>query len=769
MDYFSYIGFAQLEKKMKFVKNYKLRNGEFDFKDYQSDVDLDKEEIIKILGEVSAESYTYLKHYPIINTPLNTLKGELITRPRKERVKALDEISESEILSHRTELLFKAAIDKLQGKLDQMSPEEQNQYYSDLQSKISSYSTKAEQWGNKALTAFKYYFNYQEKNEDGFADFLTCAEEFHHFYPDNSKIGFNYKIENPVNVWYLGSPNARKTSDCWAVGTLELMSISQIVDEFKLSKQEVDQLVSKELSMDGNLMYTSQTPTLPDPTLWQWAMNMSLDQLANATLLNSMSFGNQQYHAVVKAYWKGKKKLFKRTYLDEEGYQRTEYVDETYKKDPASGDISLEEEWINQWFRSTKIGPYVYKEIEELEFNDTCPIVGIINTTKNTKGKSLLDLMKPYQVLYNVCMNQIWELLSKEIGVVYLGDLKLIPNKDSDDPIEHMIWQAKEKGTIFVDTSAENAGGDVRFNQITRLDLSRSMEIQTRIQLAQALRMECWELIGVTRERAGSVMASQSATGVNASLSQSYSQTELWFKFHEDLMRDVLQTAINIMQWVELKKPESILNYVNSDLDNIFFKINREELLRDLFVFATNAKEDKEMMDTLKQLMQPAMQNGADLMDLAEILSANAENKIKDVLKRIQDRKDRQLQQQQELEQQQLEQQQQQFEIAQQQLQQQHQEAINNENLNKQLDREAKIQVAQIQAMGYDKDAETDNTGQIAEATKLALEKSKLTFEQMVKMKELEQEDERMKIDREELKSREKIAAVKKKQSNKKK
>ena len=759
MDYFSSIGFAQLERKRNIVKNYKLRNGEFDFKDYMSSPELNQ--VDKILGNMDENEYSYLRHYPIINPPLNTLKGELIGRPRKERVKAVDEMSVSEILSHRTEVLFQAVIERLQGKYEQDEqgnyPEE---YYKNLQNNLVNYTTEAEQWGNKALKMFKSFFNYAEKNEDGFMDFLTAGEEFHHFFPDNSKIGFRYKVENPVNVWYLGSANSRYTEDCWSVGTLELQSISNILDDFKLDADEIEQLTKKQLSMDGNVMYTTQTPTLPDPTLIQWSMNYSLEQLADATLLNSLAFGNQQYHAVVKAYWRGKKKLFKRTYLDEEGYQREEYVDETYKFSKKEGDISLKEEWINQWYKSARIGPYVYKEIEELEWNDTCPIVGIVNHTKNTKGKALLDLMKGYQASYNVCMNQVWDLLSKEIGVVFLGDLKLVPKKDSDNPIELMLWEARERGAMFVDTSIENTGGNVQFNQLSRVDLTRSVEIQTRLQIAEALQNYCWELIGISRQRTGNVMASETAQGTNIALSQSFAQTEIWFKFHEDLMTKVLQTSLNIMQWTELKKPESILNYLNSELDNVFFKINKNELLRNLMVNVTSAKEDKDMVENLKQLMQPAMQNGADLVEMAEILSANTENKLKDILKKIQERKEKREGEINQMEQQKMQQSQEQFQQQQEMLQAQHEEAIANENANKQADRENKIAVATITTIGFEKNDET-NTVDIEGASTLALKQSKQNFEQLVQMQKLKHEDKRLRLEEETIKSRERMARMK--------
>jgi hypothetical protein len=771
MDYFSSIAFMQLDKKKLIVKNYKLRNGEFDFKDYSDSAEL--RQIDEILHNYNETDFTYLRHYPIINSPLNTLKGELIGRPRRERVKAIDDLSASEILEYRSNLLYQEIVKRLQNKFaPETTPEGQSEmpeeYYKELSDKLTSYTTAAEQWGNKAIKAFKHYFNYSEKNEDGFMDFLTAGEEYHHFYPDNSKIGFKYKVENPINVWYLGSANVRYTTECWAVGTLELASISNILDEFTLDEKEIEQLTSKSVSMDGNIMYTTQTPTLPDPSLLHWSMNFSLQQLADATLLNSLAFGNQQYHAVVKAYWKGKKKIFKRVYLDDEGYQRFEYVDESYKFSKEHGDLSLEETWVNQWYRATRIGPYVYKEIEEVEFNDTCPIVGIVNHTKNTKGKSLLDLMKGYQAAYNVCMNQIWELLAKEVGVVFLGDLKLVPKKNSDDPIEQWMYEARERGVVFVDSSIENTGGPVQFNQVSRVDLTRSSEIQSRIMLAQSLRNECWELIGISRQRVGSVLASESATGTNAALSQSFSQTEPWFKFHEDLMTMVIQTALNIMQYVELRKPESILNYLNSDLDNIFFKINRQELLRNLHVYATNSKEDKEKVEMLKQLLQPAMQNGADLSDAVQILSADSENRIKDVLRKIQERKDK-------MEKMRMDQQNRAMELKQQEMQmnaelsqKQHEEKMMNDNMNAQADRETKIQIAEIQSLSYERN-DIDNTADIAKATENALDVSKQNFEKMIRMKELQQEDRRMDIDEEQLKSREEIAKMKNKNTKKKK
>jgi CBS-domain-containing membrane protein len=100
--------------------------------------------------------------------------------------------------------------------------------------------------------------------------------------------------------------------------------------------------------------------------------------------------------------------------------------------------------------------------------------------------------------------------------------------------------------------------------------------------------------------------------------------------------------------------------------------------------------------------------------------------------------------------------------------QKQHEEKMMNDNMNAQADRETKIQIAEIQSLSYERN-DIDNTADIAKATENALDVSKQNFEKMIRMKELQQEDRRMDIDEEQLKSREEIAKMKNKNTKKKK
>jgi len=765
LDYFANIAFAQYKQNVTFRKNYRLFNGEFNFEDYNNSAEI--QEMIQYLSDVpeqDPEIPQHLRHYSIVTPPVNQLKGELNNRPHKYKVKAVDDDAVNETIDFRTNLIKDFFLQNLYSSLEgqEVSPEQRMEMEQQIQNQILDYTSTAEEWGNKLLNALKYAFKFKDKSQQSFLDFLITGKQFHHFYPDNSRIGFNYKVENPSNVWYLANRNAQTTDDCWALGTIEVLSMSEIIERYTLTGEEVEHLNERALQNLRNNEYSPLAPALPDPQdpLWQLTFE-NVGDFANGGIdTNVFSFNSQHAFTVVTAYWQSKKKIFKRTYLDEDGYQQEMFVSEDYQFDKETGDVSLEELWINEWWRGIKIGADIYIEVEPLEFIDKAPIVGIINTSRNTQGKSLLDLLKPYQVLYNICMNQLWELLEKEIGVVFLGDLKVVPKKDSQDPIETMLWNAKNRGTLLIDTSIENTGGAVQFNQFSRLDLTRSAEIQVRIQLAQQLRAEAYHLIGITPQRLGSAQASEAATVNNNALQQSFAQTETWFAWHDSTMRDVYQTILEIAQYIELQKPTSTLNYLNSDLENVFLRVNNNELLHELFVFVSSYAEDKHTLDQLKQLAQPAMQNGAELSEMLDLFTADSERSLRKTLQDVQKRKQAILDQQNAMQQQQMQQQQEQFEMKIQLDEQRRREESAREDMNKELDRQNRLEVEKLRGIANEGSFSPtiDTTDLLIKQTKVSQEISKQNFEKSMKSKEMTLKEKELALKEKDIDTKYKIA-----------
>jgi len=542
------------------------------------------------------------------------------------------------------------------------------------------------------------------------------------------------------------------------------MELSEIIESIPdLTKEEIDHLRSSLQDYglinvrESNLGNPNAVPGIDsvtydtfDPLVLQTRMIIESEMKENNDGLkdflgltsNVSSFGYK--YVVVRCYWLSKKKIGKLIYIDELGNEQSVLVDENYKSGTMPTQQSLEWGWINQWYQGIKIGPDIY-HVKPFKLLNYCPIIGITYEVKNTEAKSLVDLMKPFQVLYNVCMNQLYKLLEKEVGKVYLTSIRHIPvpkDGDAQDALDIWEMEARNRGVVFIDDSPENLKSPSSFNQFRDIDLTRTQEIQSRYTLAQQLKNECWELVGMSRQRMGSITASESATGVNTAVSQSYAQTEPWFVAHEYVMGQLYQAIIDAALYVESKKPQSTLSYITSEGESAFVSVNGSDLrFRDLKVFLTNRPEDTQMFNELRQLAQPLMQNGGSLYDVIELYSTKSMRAMKKVFKDLRDKQEAMEQQKLQIQQQQVEQQ---GQIAQAQLQQaqiQKEQDIANQNYQNELDRINKKEIALIAAeaknMGPLSDVDKTGTPDVLEISKLNAEQERTTRDYQAKMADL--------------------------------
>lgn len=796
MDYFANKAYAEYVKNRDtFVKNYDLVKGILRMEDFYQEPQV-KSFTDMLTADLGLPAY--VKHYSIITTPINELVGEISKRPDAFRIKAFDNDSQSEELEFKTQILQEYVINQAKQKIAEklaMSGEEIDNEQLDqltmeeVKDELDNYTSVAEKWANHVLTCQKADFTLKEKSEDAFRDMLISAREFYHIYEDNSKVGYNIEVANPKNTWFLTTPDRKYTSDttgraqgAYAAGTVQVMELSEIIESIPdLTKKEIDHLRSSLQDYglinvrESNLGNPNAAPGIDsvqydtyDPLVLQTRMMIESEMKENNDGLkdflgltsNVSSFGYK--YVVVRAYWLSKKKIGKLIYIDELGNEQSTLVDESYKSGTIPTEESLEWGWINQWYQGTKIGPDIY-HIKPFKLLNYCPIIGITYEVKNTEAKSLVDMMKPFQVLYNVCMNQLYKLLEKEVGKVQLMSIRHIPipkDGDAQDALDIWEMEARNRGVVFIDDSPENLKSPSSFNQYTSLDLTRTQEIQARYNLAMQLKNECWELVGMSRQRMGSITASESATGTNAAITQSYAQTEPLFVAHEYILGQLYQAIIDASLYVESKKPQSTLSYITSEGESAFVQVNGSELkFRDLKVFATNRPEDKQMFAEIRGLSQAVIQNGGSLHDVIELYSTNSIRQMKKVFKTLKSRQeelqDAKLQQQQ----QQLDQQQQQAEAQLQLAQQQQQEKIANENYQSELDRINKKEVALIVAesknMGPLSDIDTSGVPDVLEISKLATEESRAIKDYQSKMADIQSKNkvaaDKLAIEREKL------------------
>ena len=796
MDYFANKAYAEYVKNRDtFVKNYDLIKGILRMEDFY------QEPQVKSFTDMMTADLqlpAYVKMYSIMTTPVNELVGEITKRPDSFRVKAFDDDSKAEELQFKTEILQQYVVNQARQKIiekaalkgEQIDEEQLSQMTMEqVKDVLDSYTSVAEKWANHVLTCQKAEFNLKEKSEDAFRDMLISGREFYHIYEDNSKLGFNVEVANPKNTWFLTTPDRKWISDptgraqgAYAAGTVQVMELSEIIESIPdLTKEEIDHLrsslqdyglINVRESNLGNPDAIPGTDSIMydtfDPLVLQTRMIIESEMKENNDGLkdflgltsNVSSFGYK--YVVVRSYWISKKKIGKVIYLDELGNEQSMLVDENYKSGTIPTQQSLEWGWINQWYQGTKIGPDIY-HIKPFKLLNYCPIIGTTFEVKNTEAKSLVDLMKPFQVLYNVCMNQLYKLLEKEVGKVYLTSIRHIPvpkDGDAQDALDVWEMEARNRGVVFIDDSPENLKSPSSFNQFRDIDLTRTQEIQSRYQLAQQMKNECWELVGMSRQRMGSVTSSESATGVNTAVQQSYSQTEPLFVAHEYIMGQLYQSIIDAALYVESKKPQSTLSYITNEGEAAFVTVNGSDLrFRDLKVFLTNRPEDKQMFDELRQLAQPLMQNGGSLYDVIELYSTKSMRAMKKVFKDLRDRQMEMQEQQLQTQQQQV---QQQKEIAMAQLQQaqlQKEQEIANENYQNELDRINKKEIALISAeskVGPLSDVDASGTPDVLEIQKLGVEQERTSKDYEMKMADIQSRNnqnlQKLQVEREKLK-----------------
>ena len=795
MDYFANKSYAEyIKNRDTFVKNYDLMKGILRREDFYQEPEV--RSFTDVLTS-DLELPAYVKMYSIITTPVNELVGEISKRPDAFRVKAFDDDSKSEELEFKTGILQEYVIGQARQKIqekaslqgEEIDEEQLNQMtMNEVKDQIDSYTSIAEKWANHVLTSQKAEFTLKEKSEDAFRDMLISAREFYHIYEDNSKVGFNVEVANPKTTWFLTTPDRKYISDptgraqaAYAAGTVQVMELSEIIESVPdLTKDEIDHLryslqdyglINVRESNLGNPNATPGNDSIQydtyDPLVLQTRMIIESEMKENNDGLkdflgltsNVSSFGYK--YVVVRAYWISKRKIGKLIYLDEMGSEQSLLVDENYKSGTIPTQQSLEWGWINQWYQGIKIGPDIY-HIKPYKLLPYCPIIGQVFEVKNTEAKSLVDLMKPFQVLYNVCMNQLYKLLEKEVGKVQLMSIRHIPipkDGDAQDALDIWEMEARNRGVVFVDDSPENLKAPSSFNQFTSLDLTRTQEIQARYTLAQQLKNECWELVGMSKQRMGSVSASESATGTNTAITQSYSQTEPLFVAHEYVLGQLYQGIIDASLYVESAKPQSTISYITSQGESAFVQVNGTDLkFRDLKVYLTNRPEDQKMFNELRSLSQAVIQNGGSLSDIIELYSTDSVRQMKKVFTTLKERQQQLEDQKMQQQQQQLEQQQQQAQATIAAAQQAQQEKLAHDDYQNELDRINKKEIALIAAESKGGLPDVDNSGapDVLEINKLSLEQSKAGRDYETKMADIQSKNslaaQKLQVEREKLK-----------------
>lgn len=671
-----------------------------------------------------------------------------------------------------------------------------------------SYRSIAEQWSIHELNEAEERFKLYELEVQSFKDKLAAYEQFWHI--RLMEDDYDVELWNPKNTFYLKSPDVAYISEGTCAGRINLLSIADIIDRFgyMMDVDQIESLytLSRRWATKGQVMPPDATSTdywnptrKPSEQIQSihWHQSVAtqnwINDMSNKPLFDWLKTDDQflsDFLMVTEVYWKSQKKIGHLKQVDENGEVYEDFVSEDFdvtlppvydltvrkvkSRDNLISGQHVDWMWINEVWKGIKIGVSfvsswagmsegfepIYLDVKPLPFQFKAdgslykaklPVEGFVGYNRNLKKKSLVEHMAPFQVGYNFINNQIIDMLVDEVGQVILLDQNMIPKNSLDGSwgkynFTKAFQVMKNFGILPIDSSVTNTEVPVNFNQTSVVSLEKTNQLLTRIQIGDYFKNECYSTVGITRQRLGDVTSSESATGAEYAVNNSYAQTEMYFVEHSTyLMPRVKEMILNAAQFINANKPTIRKTYINREEENVFFEIEGTKiLLSDLKVYASSRPDQKAIVDQLKQLAINNNTSGANILDLAKIIKSESSTEIIETLKQSVEKLDQQQQSEQQL-QQQLQQQSLEAAAAEEQAKRDF-EATQNE-----LDRTNDRYLAEVKATGFaqDNDLNSNQVPDALEVSKLNVQQGKIQGDLALKQQKLDSDTSKNIKDRE--------------------
>lgn len=705
--------------------------------------------------------------FNIIRPKIDLLIGEETKRPLNFRVVRTSQEATSELMETQKQLLMQymqAAV------MAQMGPEEQQQFQEQLQNgeimppeQIAKYMDKdykdiVENTAYHTLTYLREKLGIDNEFIKGWKDALISGQEVYYVGVLNAE-PYMERV-NPMYFSYDKSPDLEFIEDgAWCCRRMRL-PITEVYDRY------YDKLTEKDLIKLEELINAVPANNLGEHGIRDDFRGIQLHFHDNPIYDEKGNHNVNVWHCC----WKSFKKINYVTTQDEQGQMQVDIVDETYQ--PTGNEISIEPDWVIEVWEGYRCSNDLYFGIQPIEYqhvsidnpnSQKLPYCGAIYSNTNSRPRSLVSILKPLQYMYIVLWYRLELAIARDKGKVVNMDVTQIP-KSMGITVDKWMHYLSSVGVNFInpyDTQwnvpGREGGKPAQFNQITSLDLTMSNVIAEYIQLMDKIEQLAGTISGITEQRQGAISTSELVGNVERSVTQSSHITEPLFWVHAQVKRHVLNMLLNTAKGAWQATGKDKLQYIFDNGERAFLNVTQKFYYEDMDVFVSDTSKDLENIYKLQQLIQPAMQNGASLLEAAEILTNDNFNIIKQKLKDMQTRQEQQAQQQQQA---QAEQEQ---KIQEMQNQAKEQELMLQEaqmDLTRyQIDQDnaTKIAVAEISAYRgtEDKDANMNGIPDMMEIGKQALEHQKLQMESYDRQYESKQkreiEDAKIRLERDKM------------------
>lgn len=433
-------------------------------------------------------------------------------------------------------------------------------------------------------------------------DAMVCGEEIYQC----DIVGGEPVLErvNPLKIRIFKSGYSNRVEDADMIILEDYWSPGRVIDTYYdvLSKKDMEYIETVPDyigqgavdSMDNiderygfvNANMIGDEVTISNGTYFFDPANLFTEGIANSLLPYDLA-GNLR---VLRLYWKSKKKILKvKSYDPETGEEEWNFYPENYVVDKDNGEES-QTFWVNEAWEGTMIGNEIFVNMRPrlIQYNrlnnpSRCHfgIVGSIYNLNETRPFSMVDMMKPYNYLYDAIHDRLNKAIASNWGSILEMDLSKIPKGWDVDKwmyfarINHIaVIDSFKEGSIGASTgklagALNNAGKGM-------IETNIGNYIQQQINLLEFIKMEMAEVAGISKQREGQISQRETVGGVERATLQSSHITEWLFTIHDDVKKRTLECFLETAK-VALKGRNMKFQYILSDTSTRVMDIDGDE------------------------------------------------------------------------------------------------------------------------------------------------------------------------------------------------
>lgn len=582
---------------------------------------------------------------------------------------------------------------QVQQELQTRTPEEVKVYME------REHQDPAEIMHHRLLEYLKLKNDVEAKFNNGAKHAAITAKEFYWVGEVNGEP--SVRVCNPLRFNYGMSPETEFVEDGEWASYEYRMSPSDVVAFFsnELEDKEIDQIYND---------YAHYTHNYLERDLFDFSKPVS-------TIDDDST---EQTVRVLHVVWKSLREIKFLDYEDENGDTQTMIVDELYKLNKDAGDIRITSEWIPEVYEGYKIGRDLYKKMRPVpgQFKDLdtiyenkLPYYGSVYDATNSQPTSFVDRGKVWQYYLNIVYYRAELLMASDKGKKVLMNINAVPDSAGID-IEKFQYFFESTPFGWYNPNEEGVGyGDV--NTIAKvIDLSTASDIGKYIELAERIKQECGEAMGISRQMEAQMSTDDAVSNTRQSLIQSSYILEPFFNLHSRIKKNVLKGLIECAKVCYSNKKPQKLSYVLDDMSLRILEIDPGLLdSSTIGLFINDSSEAQLIKDNLTQLAHAALQT--QQVKISDIISIIKETSLTAAEDKLKASERESAENQARAEQQKIEAQKQ-LQDSQQQFEREKWEHEKDLVITKESERrETEIQKAALMGMSFNPEVDTDNDG----------------------------------------------------------